>query len=148
MTQFSLDVVTAAADPAAATSSLTPSADTSNGGTDDHTMAPPGGTVAQGNAATPAPTARPGLQSTGPWIVGEVYNVVPAGPLALVPDKGEKWYAITKGRYVGVTNSAALADGAVSRVSHALRQLHDTQAEAAEAFNTALASPMNLIEVV
>ncbi|KAJ7810046.1 hypothetical protein B0H13DRAFT_1927549 [Mycena leptocephala] len=86
---------------------------------------------------------------TGPWIAGAIYGVIPTGPLALVPNQsGEKWYAITKGRYVGVTNSTAIADGAVTRVSHALRTLFSSQADAVQAFNAALAANLGLIEVV
>ncbi|KAJ7601287.1 hypothetical protein DFH06DRAFT_1353504 [Mycena polygramma] len=94
------------------------------------------------------PTGRAGIQRTGPWIAGELYGVVPAGPLATIPDIGEKWYAITKGRFVGVTNSTAVADGAVSRVSHALRSIFDTQQEAVDAFNLALAANLGLIQVI
>ncbi|KAJ7983072.1 hypothetical protein DFH06DRAFT_1318531 [Mycena polygramma] len=96
----------------------------------------------------PRPPPPHGIQRTGPWIVGELYGVVPAGPLAMIPDVGEKWYAITKGRYVGITNSTAIADGAVSRVSHALRSVFDTQQEAVEAFNVALAANLGLIQVI
>jgi hypothetical protein len=80
--------------------------------------------------------------------VGVIYGVVPTGPLALVPDNSEKWYAITKGCYVGVTSSTAIADGAVTRVSHALRTGYSSQADAVQAFNAALALNLGLIEVV
>jgi hypothetical protein len=86
---------------------------------------------------------------TGPWVAGAIYGVVPAGPLAIVPDNGEKWYAITKGRYVGVTNNLAIADAAVTRVSHALRASYSSQVDAVAAFNQALSMPfLNLIEIV
>lgn len=91
---------------------------------------------------------RTGVQHTGPWIAGEVYAVIPDSPLAMVPDQSEKWYAITKGRYVGVTNSVAVADGGVTRVSHALRAFYGSQAEAVQAFNQALAANLDLIEVI
>ncbi|KAJ7620617.1 hypothetical protein DFH06DRAFT_1341735 [Mycena polygramma] len=50
-------------------------------------------------AAAAAPPAAPTivLQSTGPWIAGALYSVVPAADLTAVPDDSEKWYAITKG---------------------------------------------------
>ncbi|KAJ7860161.1 hypothetical protein B0H13DRAFT_2355767 [Mycena leptocephala] len=73
----------------------------------------------------------------------------PRGPLAIVPDNGEKWYAITKGRYVGVTNNLAIADAAVTRVSHALCASYSSQVDAVAAFNQALSMPfLNLIEIV
>ncbi|KAJ7490195.1 hypothetical protein B0H11DRAFT_1912208 [Mycena galericulata] len=115
-------------------------------------------------AAAPAPAASQvpaaqgpvaptngGIRMTGPWIAGELYGVVPTGPLTTVPDNAEKWFAITKGRYIGVTNSAAIADGAVSRVSHALRTGYTTQGEAVAAFNKALsmnALNLDLVAVV
>ncbi|KAJ7662252.1 hypothetical protein DFH06DRAFT_1129373 [Mycena polygramma] len=69
------------------------------------------------DAPTPAPwTAPRGVQLTGPWVAGAVYGVVPAGPLAVVPEANQvhtgKWYAITRGRYVGVTHSTAICDAA------------------------------------
>ncbi|KAJ7429988.1 hypothetical protein B0H11DRAFT_2249989 [Mycena galericulata] len=100
-------------------------------------------------AAPAAPAAGGGLRMNGPWVAGQIYGVVPAAPLTPVPDNAEKWYAITKGRYVGVTNSAAIADGAVSRVSHSLRTGYSSQSEAIEAFNDALAMPhLGLVAVV
>ncbi|KAJ7182626.1 hypothetical protein C8R43DRAFT_940751 [Mycena crocata] len=81
-----------------------------------------------------------GIHLTGPWVAGEIYGVVPLAPLTLVPDNGpEKWYAITKGKYVGCTPSTAVADGAVTCVSHALRSAYPSQAAAVGAFNAALA---------
>ncbi|KAJ6463777.1 hypothetical protein C8R47DRAFT_1224945 [Mycena vitilis] len=98
--------------------------------------------------APPAQASTGGIRFTGPWLAGVIYGVVPGGPLATVPDDGEKWYAITKGRFVGVTNSTAIADGAVSRVSHALRSVFDTQQEAVTAFNQALALNIGLVQVI
>ncbi|KAJ7448468.1 hypothetical protein B0H11DRAFT_2247756 [Mycena galericulata] len=105
----------------------------------------PGGPVNSAPAPLQAPANAPaaptngGIRMTGPWVAGELYGVVPTGPLQAVPDNAEKWFAITKGRYIGVTNSAAIADGAVSRVSNALRAGYTSQGEALQAFNTALA---------
>ncbi|KAJ7682145.1 hypothetical protein DFH06DRAFT_1318730 [Mycena polygramma] len=100
----------------------------------------------------PPAAAQPltGLRMTGPWVAGPVYGVVPAGLLGLAPDTGEKgrWYSITKGKFVGVTQSLAVADAAVTRVSHAVRESFGSQAEAVAAFNLALASNLNLVEVV
>ncbi|KAJ7433176.1 hypothetical protein B0H11DRAFT_2259700 [Mycena galericulata] len=143
MTQILTDPVAPAANSAAVatSSSISPAGndETAHESSSPGDPAPP--TVAP-------PTRRTGLQTTGPWIVGELYSVVPSGPLALVPDHGEKFYAITKGRYVGVTNNNAFADGAVSRVSHALRAQYDSQAEAVTVFNDALASGLNIVEVI
>ncbi|KAJ7496070.1 hypothetical protein B0H11DRAFT_2227075 [Mycena galericulata] len=96
-------------------------------------------------AATAHPAHGGGIRMTGPWVAGQIYGVVPAAPLTPVPDNSEKWFAITKGRYLGVTNSAAIADAAVSRVSHALRAGYTSQREALEAFNDALA--MNSLNI-
>ncbi|KAJ6551554.1 hypothetical protein B0H19DRAFT_1264213 [Mycena capillaripes] len=93
----------------------------------------------------PAPT---GIQYHGPWVASAIYDVIPTGPLATVPDNGEKWYAITKGRYIGVTNSTAIADNAVTHVSHALRTSYSSQVDAVRAFNDALALNIGLIEVI
>ncbi|KAJ7490098.1 hypothetical protein B0H11DRAFT_2229615 [Mycena galericulata] len=144
MTQTASNQVAPAATPSAAAAGTTSSLIApmaGNNSTADGSMSSPGSAA--------APAARPGLQNTGPWIVGELYNVVPGGPLAPVPDQGEKWYAITKGRYVGVTNNAAVADGAVIGVSHALRVHYDSQTLALAAFNLALATVgLNLVQVV
>ncbi|KAJ7164589.1 hypothetical protein C8R43DRAFT_946405 [Mycena crocata] len=94
---------------------------------------------------TPVPPINPtGIHLTGP---GEVYGVVPLAPLSLVPDNGQKWYAVTKGRYVGCTPSASVAEAAVTGVSHALRAGFGSQALAVQAFNSALASPLGLVLV-
>ncbi|KAJ7100988.1 hypothetical protein C8R43DRAFT_964000 [Mycena crocata] len=94
----------------------------------------------------PAPTS---IRMSGPWVAGQIYGVIPHGPLSLVPDNGEKWYAITKGRYIGCTPSTAIADNAVTCVSHALRSSYGSQALAVAAFNAALASPfLGLIQVI
>ncbi|KAJ7506696.1 hypothetical protein B0H11DRAFT_1903481 [Mycena galericulata] len=95
---------------------------------------------------TAGPAGGGGLRMTGPWVAGQLYGVVPAGPLTPVPDNAEKWFAIMKGRYIGLTNSAAIADGAVSRVSNSLRTGYGSQSEALEAFNTVLA--MGLVAVL
>ncbi|KAJ7436812.1 hypothetical protein B0H11DRAFT_1936409 [Mycena galericulata] len=103
---------------------------------------------APATGAAPAPATGGGIRMTGPWVAGRLYSVVPTGPLTAVPDNAEKWFAITKGRYIGVTNSAAIADGAVSRVSNSLRAGYGSQSEALQAFNDTLASPFNLVAVV
>ncbi|KAJ7617532.1 hypothetical protein DFH06DRAFT_1342947 [Mycena polygramma] len=111
---------------------------------------PPGPPPPPRPPAVDTPQPLTGLRMTGPWVAGPVYGVVPAGLLALAPDTGDKgrWYSITRGRFVGVTQNLAVADAAVTRVSHALRQSYGSQAEAVEAFNLALASNLSLIEVI
>ncbi|KAJ7678288.1 hypothetical protein DFH06DRAFT_1121779 [Mycena polygramma] len=101
------------------------------------------------DAAPIVPVMQNGLQMSAPWVAGALYGVVPDAPLALVADRGEKWYAITKGKYIGVTNSGAVADHAVTRVSHALRVCYDSQSEAVAAFNDVLAFPIGgLVAIV
>ncbi|KAJ6494918.1 hypothetical protein DFH09DRAFT_1337560 [Mycena vulgaris] len=87
------------------------------------------------NAATVSPCSLPPLASAcrAPWVAGNLYGVVPGGPLTPVPDHSEKWYAITKGRFVGVTSSTAIADGAAAALA---------------AFNSALALNLGLVEVI
>ncbi|KAJ7229601.1 hypothetical protein C8J57DRAFT_1251788 [Mycena rebaudengoi] len=89
-----------------------------------------------------------GIRLSGPWVVGQLYGVVPLGPLAAISHESDKWYAITKGKYVGVTTSTAIADGAVSHVSHALRTVYSTQEEARQAFNSALSLGIGLVIVI
>jgi hypothetical protein len=55
-----------------------------------------------------------------------------------IPDNNEKWFAITRGKYVGLTRNAALSLNAVVGVSNALSTSFNSQAEALEHFNSAL----------
>ncbi|KAJ7184778.1 hypothetical protein C8R46DRAFT_1208961 [Mycena filopes] len=107
--------------------------------------------TAAGAPPQPSPAATSaslGIQYTGPWIAGALYGVVPTAPLTMIPDNGERWYAITKGLYVGATNSSAIADGAVTRVSDALRIGYNSQLDAVTAFNQALALNIGLVKIV
>ncbi|KAJ7173536.1 hypothetical protein C8R46DRAFT_1031836 [Mycena filopes] len=61
----------------------------------------------------------PAVHSGPPWVSGRLFSVVPLSPLAPVADTGETWYAVTKGRYVGVTPVNALDNAATVRVSGA-----------------------------
>ncbi|KAK7012745.1 hypothetical protein R3P38DRAFT_3208579 [Favolaschia claudopus] len=90
-----------------------------------------------------APPAHPGLRTSGPWLVGELYIVVPPQHLQAIPDppladdaEAPVWYAITKGRFVGVTLSNALALAAITGVSGGSMRKHKTQVLALGAFNT------------
>ncbi|KAK6992843.1 hypothetical protein R3P38DRAFT_3224665 [Favolaschia claudopus] len=86
-----------------------------------------------------------GLRTSGPWNVGFLYIVVPPQHLAAIPDPTPQnaeslpvWYAISKGRFVGVTLSNALALAATTGVSGASMKSHKTQVLALAAFNEAL----------
>ncbi|KAJ7024558.1 hypothetical protein C8F04DRAFT_1270097 [Mycena alexandri] len=102
-----------------------------------------------GNAAAafqpPSPpieanTPPPGfLQSEAPWKAGILYSVVPRAPLAAISDASDKWYAITRGKYVGITKNSALSVNAVIGVGSALSDRCSTLDEALDLFNSALA---------
>ncbi|KAJ7492945.1 hypothetical protein B0H11DRAFT_1911389 [Mycena galericulata] len=99
---------------------------------------PPPGPPPPGNSPV-------GFQTHGPWVAGVLYIVVPAGPLLLItedaPVEGEDppiWYSMTKGTYVGVHRSQALALAAVQGVSHSTMKGYKTQALAVAAFNEML----------
>ncbi|KAJ7848682.1 hypothetical protein B0H13DRAFT_2361768 [Mycena leptocephala] len=101
-------------------------------------------------AATASPSAAPvvtgpnpslpasALGSNGPWIAGVLYSVTPLAPLAPVGDNGEKWFAITRGRYVGLTKNSAISLNAVTGISSGLSDKLASQAEALDHFNSAL----------
>ncbi|KAJ7469738.1 hypothetical protein B0H11DRAFT_2238183 [Mycena galericulata] len=97
--------------------------------------------------AAPAPTAPApgGFLTRGPWISGSLFVVVPQGPMLPVAEdpvvdaaEGPYWYAITKGRYVGVTLSNALALASVTGISGGSMKAYKTQALALAAFNEML----------
>ncbi|KAJ7040100.1 hypothetical protein C8F04DRAFT_1254242 [Mycena alexandri] len=111
--------------------------------------------VSPSTASTPAVLAAPATPpvkptptyDSGPWIAGRMYSVVPSAPLATVgEDTDETWYAITRGRFVGVTNVQALDAAATLRVSGAAHKGYSTQAVALRAFNAALEN--NAVDVV
>ncbi|KAJ7664806.1 hypothetical protein B0H17DRAFT_1143567 [Mycena rosella] len=103
------------------------------------------GAAAVSQAATEAATAADALAASvpvplssnlpPPWVAGSLYNVILAAPLAAIPDNLERWYAITKGRYVGLTTNAAISTAAVTGVSAGLHNGYSTQAAALAAFN-------------
>ncbi|KAJ7707283.1 hypothetical protein B0H16DRAFT_1746504 [Mycena metata] len=89
----------------------------------------------------PTPTGdRDWLAFTGPWVTGTLYGVVPLAPLTAIPDDHEKWFAITRGRYVGLTTNSAISLNAVTGVPSGLSDRLSSQAEALHHFNTALAA--------
>ncbi|KAJ7836826.1 hypothetical protein B0H13DRAFT_1912885 [Mycena leptocephala] len=92
----------------------------------------------------PRPSPTVGFRTRGPWVAGALYTVVPTGPLLAIAEdeytdeEGPTWYAITRGLYVGVTLSNALAVNAVVRVSGSNMRSFATQALALAAFNKLL----------
>ncbi|KAJ7661880.1 hypothetical protein DFH06DRAFT_1325203 [Mycena polygramma] len=103
------------------------------------------------DAAAPdaaAPAAAPaavGFHSKGPWVAGNLYVVVPTGPMLPTAEDeitdGEAaptWYCITKGTYIGLTVSNPLAVNAVSGVSSSGMKGYKSQALALAAFNELL----------
>ncbi|KAJ6450233.1 hypothetical protein C8R47DRAFT_1084494 [Mycena vitilis] len=89
-------------------------------------------------AAAPAPPQVPVIRMAGPWIAGQLYGVVPHGPLVAVPDNGEKWFAITRGRYVGLTKNSTISLHGTTGMSSGLADKCASQADALEHFNGAL----------
>ncbi|KAJ7469884.1 hypothetical protein B0H11DRAFT_1920495 [Mycena galericulata] len=100
--------------------------------------APPTDAAPSTDTAALAAPANPFIQVSGPWRAGVLYGVVPLYDLEAVPDNGEKWFAITRGRYVGLTKNSAISLHAVTGVSTALSDKLNSQAEALEYFNDAL----------
>ncbi|KAJ7701960.1 hypothetical protein B0H17DRAFT_1242322 [Mycena rosella] len=71
--------------------------------------------------ALSTPVATTGfVQMTGPWIAGTLYGVVPTAPLTAVPSSNKKWFAITHGKYVGLTKNSAISLNAVNGISSVL----------------------------
>ncbi|KAJ7886966.1 hypothetical protein B0H13DRAFT_1889026 [Mycena leptocephala] len=112
-------------------------------------------TLSQAPQATPAPAPTPivGFRTHGPWIAGALYVVVPTAPLRMVAEdeleegaQGPTWYCITRGHYIGVTTSNALAINAVVGVSASTMKGHKTQAKAVQAFNELLS--YNMVTVI
>jgi hypothetical protein len=76
-----------------------------------------------------------------------MFSVVPPSPLtATGENNNDTWYAITRGRFVGVTPIHALDQAATLRVSGAAHRGYTTQAAAIQAFNLALEG--GLVELV
>ncbi|KAJ7633592.1 hypothetical protein DFH06DRAFT_1337078 [Mycena polygramma] len=96
--------------------------------------------LAESAPSSPAP-ARPlpaMFRTTGPWIAGNLFVVVPPVHLTAVPDNNNRWFAITSGKYIGLTKNHALSLNAVVGVSNALSTGFSSQAEALDHFNDAL----------
>ncbi|KAJ7238447.1 hypothetical protein C8J57DRAFT_1246520 [Mycena rebaudengoi] len=88
-----------------------------------------------------APTINPRYQLVGPWEAGVLYGIIPLQPLMpVLPDTNDKWYAITCGKYVGLTHNSAISLAAVTGVSQGLHNHYLSQTVALAAFNGALAA--------
>ncbi|KAJ7606767.1 hypothetical protein DFH06DRAFT_1347907 [Mycena polygramma] len=90
-------------------------------------------------AGLPAPLVAMLRDGEGPFVANEVFRVTPSEPLGPIDETvpAPEWYAITRGRFVGVVDHA-LSAVAISGVAHAARKAYTTQALALDAFNKAL----------
>ncbi|KAJ7744431.1 hypothetical protein DFH07DRAFT_963656 [Mycena maculata] len=109
-------------------------------------------TVSPDTTSPPAPAQRvpPGaglpaplvalLRTEGPYLANQVFSTVPAEPLTPIEEDvaAPEWYAVTRGRFVGVVDQFALSAVAISGVAHAARKAYTTQSLALDAFNQAL----------
>ncbi|KAJ7779445.1 hypothetical protein DFH07DRAFT_950501 [Mycena maculata] len=80
-----------------------------------------------------------GFRTGGPWIV--LYVVILGGSLLPIVDDvtlERYWYCVTKGRYVGITLSHALAWAAISGVSGGVMKAYKSQADTIAAFSESL----------
>ncbi|KAJ7649148.1 hypothetical protein DFH06DRAFT_1332169 [Mycena polygramma] len=97
------------------------------------TRTPPG-------AGLPAPLLALLRDADGPFLANEVFSAVPSQALGPIEEDvpAPEWYAITRGRFVGVVDQFALSAVAISGVAHGARKSYTTQALALDAFNKAL----------
>ncbi|KAJ7938257.1 hypothetical protein B0H13DRAFT_2301822 [Mycena leptocephala] len=88
------------------------------------------------------PTALVALlrDENGPFFANEVFSATPSQALEPIEEAvpAPEWYAITRGRFVGVVNQYALSDVTIMGVSASARKAYTTQALALDAFNQAL----------
>ncbi|KAJ7034648.1 hypothetical protein C8F04DRAFT_1182927 [Mycena alexandri] len=91
-------------------------------------------------AGLPAPLLTLMRTEEGPFLANEVFSVAPSQPLAAIEEAvpAAEWYAITRGRFVGVVDQFALSAVAISGVAHNANKAYATQALALDAFNKAL----------
>ncbi|KAJ6542991.1 hypothetical protein B0H19DRAFT_1077014 [Mycena capillaripes] len=92
------------------------------------------------SAGLPAPLVALLRAEDGPFLANEVFSVTPTQPLEAIkePVPAPEWYAITRGRFVGVVDQFALSAVAISGVAHAARKAYTTQGLTLAAFNQAL----------
>ncbi|KAJ7829904.1 hypothetical protein B0H13DRAFT_2372253 [Mycena leptocephala] len=77
------------------------------------------------------------IRTSGPWIAGVLYSVIPGAALTAVPDNGGKWFAITRGKYIGLTQNSAISWSAVTGISTGLSEKFNNQTDALNHFNAA-----------
>ncbi|KAJ7697299.1 hypothetical protein B0H16DRAFT_1484813 [Mycena metata] len=92
------------------------------------------------SAGLPAPLVALLRGEDGLFFANEVFGTVPPHALAPVEEEtlAPEWYAITRGRFVGVVDQYALSAVAITGVAHAVRKTYDTQKMVLDAFNQAL----------
>ncbi|KAJ7727673.1 hypothetical protein DFH07DRAFT_970102 [Mycena maculata] len=120
-------------------------------------VAPPPATPVAAPAALPAapPSGVPGAapaanvqQPARTWYAGSLFNEVPDDHVAPVPDTGDGWYVVTKGRAVGVTQSHAEAMQAVVGITHNSMKSYKTLHPGLNAFNSSLDAGLVEIRVI
>ncbi|KAJ6455646.1 hypothetical protein C8R47DRAFT_1228143 [Mycena vitilis] len=91
-------------------------------------------------AGLPAPLVALLRDEAGPFLANQVFSVTPPEPLTAIEEEvaAPEWYAITRGRFVGVVDQYALSAVAISGVGHGARKAYTTQGLALDAFNRAL----------
>ncbi|KAK7023352.1 hypothetical protein R3P38DRAFT_3195453 [Favolaschia claudopus] len=90
-------------------------------------------------AGLPAPLVAL-LRDAAPFRANEIYSTIPSDPLLPIEEEtpAPEWYAILRGRFVGVVDEYLLSDFAITGVAQGARKAYDTQANALRAFNKAL----------
>ncbi|KAJ7712965.1 hypothetical protein DFH07DRAFT_785981 [Mycena maculata] len=110
-------------------------------------VVPPPVTPVAAPAAVPAapPSGVPGAapaanvqQPARTWYAGSLFNEVPDDHVAPIPDTGDGWYVVTKGKAVGVTQSHAEAMQAVVGITHNSMKSYKTLHPGLNAFNSSL----------
>ncbi|KAJ7429656.1 hypothetical protein B0H11DRAFT_2265142 [Mycena galericulata] len=116
-----------------------PSAPTGSTAPPVYSVAAPAGPAGQPPSAS---VADPTLEQPAPYVAGILYAEIPTSylPSDGVVDNGQGWYAVFKGRKVGITQNNAVALEAVVGVSNNAMRSFKTFAAAHTAFNDALAS--------
>ncbi|KAJ6503173.1 hypothetical protein C8R47DRAFT_1067282 [Mycena vitilis] len=102
--------------------------------------APPAPAPRNPGAGLPGPLVALLRDESGPFLANEVFSVTPPEPLTAIEEAvaAPEWYAITRGRFVGVVDQFALSAVAISGVAHGARKSYTTQGLALDAFNRAL----------
>jgi hypothetical protein len=77
------------------------------------------------------------IRMGAPWVAGLLYGVIPGASLTSIPDNGGKWFAITRGKYIGLTQNSAISLNAVTGISTGLSEKFGSQADALNHFNGA-----------